>query len=128
MLDTSALIDELGPLPGEVDKLGVSVVTIGELYFGALRGGLAGAERANRVERLERVRATYAEITIDAAVAASWGRLAAALRDAGAAMRVNDLWIAATALVHDAAVVTRDRDYEAVREVAASELRVIAIS
>jgi predicted nucleic acid-binding protein len=74
------------------------------------------------------VRATYAEITIDAAIAASWGRLAAALRDAGRATRVNDLWIAATALVHGAAIVTRDRDYETVRDVAASELRVIELS
>lgn len=104
----------------------MSVVTVGELHFGALRTGLTASERANRVERLERVRATYAEIAIDAAVAASWGRLAAGLRDADRAMRVNDLWIAATALVHGAAVVTRDRDYEAVREVAASELRVIS--
>lgn len=103
----------------------MSVVTIGELHLGALRASLTIVERANRVERLERVRATYAEIAIDAAVAASWGRLAAALRDAGRAMRVNDLWIAATALVHGAAVVTRDRDYDAARAVAASELRVI---
>jgi len=101
------------------------VVTVGELHFGALRASLTGLERANRVERLERVRATYAELGVDTAVAASWGRLAAALRDARRPMRVNDLWIAATALVHDAAIVTRDRDYETVREVAAADLRVI---
>jgi predicted nucleic acid-binding protein len=52
---------------------------------------------------------------LEAARQAGAGRgAAAALRDAGRAIRVNDAWIAATALAHEAALISSDRDFESI--------------
>ena len=52
-------------------------------------------------------------VPFDAAVGMTWSALLATLRAAGRAMPIKDSLIAATALTHDLAVVTRNRsDFE----------------
>jgi predicted nucleic acid-binding protein len=119
LLDTSVLIAEAGgaepPAPApDVDELAVSVVTLAELELGVLRQALDPDTRARRLATLTHVRETYEALDIDHRVAHEFARIAAALCDAGRAIRVNDAWIAATALAHDAALITSDRDYESI--------------
>ncbi len=109
ILDTSVVIAaNVGPLPG---VLAVSAVTLAELQFGVLiaRSPDVRAERLRRLSVLQRqVRA----LPVDEVVATSYGRLAAAVVEAGRQprRRVMDLLIAATAHAHQARLYTRNPD------------------
>jgi predicted nucleic acid-binding protein len=101
IVDTSVVIEleRISPedLPAE---LAVSAVTLAELAAGPHATGDT-AERARRQERLQRVEATFDPVPIDAAVARAYGRVYAAIVDAGRkarGRRALDLLIAATAL------------------------------
>ena len=98
---------ELGELPEEI---AVSVITAAELELGVLRAAEADA-RAVRLATLSRVRATYQLLPVDPEVASCFARLASAELAQGRRLRRHDTWIAATALRHDAAVLTQDADF-----------------
>ncbi|HVS29546.1 MAG TPA: PIN domain-containing protein [Solirubrobacteraceae bacterium] len=117
--DTSVFIAReagrpLGELP---DEIAVSVVTAAELELGVLRAADA-ATRAMRLATLSRVRAEYPLLTIDDQTASCFARIADEELRAGRKLRRHDAWIAATALRHDAAVVTQDADFSAFASVA----------
>ena len=80
-----------------------------ELHFGVLiaRDPAARAERLRRLTALQR---DFDALPVDDAVAASYGRLAAAVVEAGRQPRARtaDLLIAATAHAHDARLYTRN--------------------
>ncbi len=97
----------LGELP---DEIAVSVVTAAELELGVLRA-LGAAVRAVRLQTLSRVRAEYPPLPIDDQTASCFARIADEELRAGRKLRRHDVWIAATALRHGAAVVTQDADF-----------------
>jgi predicted nucleic acid-binding protein len=97
------------PLP---DRVGVSVITLAELELGVLIARDSDV-RAIRLATLTRVREQAAGLPIDDRVSSAYARLAAGELSAGRRPRVNDTWIAATALVHDAAVWTQDAEFTA---------------
>ena len=107
------------PPPGD-EEIAVSVVTVAELRLGVL----LAADVESRSTRLATLRLAESmePLPVDDAVGAAWARLLATLREAGRRMPINDSWIAATALAHDFAVITRDADYDVV-----PALRVIRI-
>jgi hypothetical protein len=45
-------------------------------------------------------------------VATAWAELVATLRTIGRSMKLNDSWIAATALAHELPVATQDADFD----------------
>jgi predicted nucleic acid-binding protein len=85
-----------------------------------LRLGVLAAEdhatRATRLTTLEAARRLGAPLTIDEAVGDELARLRVALKAIGRAMKVMDVWIAATAMAHHAAVCTQDADFDAAAE------------
>ena len=110
--DTSVFIAReagrpLGELP---DELAVSVVTAAELELGVLRAA-DPTTRAVRVRTLVRVRSEYPLLEIDETTASCFARIADEELRAGRKLRRHDAWIAATALQHDAAVVTQDTHF-----------------
>jgi predicted nucleic acid-binding protein len=112
--DTSVFIAretgrQLGELP---DEIAVSVITAAELELGVLRADDPTA-RAVRLRTLSRVRAEYPLLPIDDETASCFARIADEEIRAGRKIRRHDAWIAATALRHDAAVVTQDTDFSA---------------
>lgn len=112
--DTSVFIArEAGRPLGEVpDEIAVSVVTAAELELGVLRA-TDPPTRAQRLATLARVRADYPLLPIDDQTASCFARIAdEQLRD-GRRLRRHDTWIAASALRHNAAVVTQDDDFTA---------------
>jgi predicted nucleic acid-binding protein len=107
------------PDPGVVEwlshherEIAVDPVILGEILFGILL--LPSGKRRTRLERwfkdgIERI---YC-LPWDSATGLRWAQLLADLRARGQAMPIKDSLIAATALVHGIAVVTRNRnDFE----------------
>lgn len=109
LLDTSVVIAaDVAPLPG---VLAISAVTLAELHFGVLVARSAPV-RAERLRRLSVLQRRFDALPLDDDVAASYGRLAAAVVASGRQPRgrVVDLLIAATAHAHDATLYTRNPD------------------
>ncbi len=106
LLDTSVLIGAEDP--GDVEGA-ISVASLAELHFGTLVA-TDPDERARRAQRLGVIEATFDPLPIDAPVAREWGRLAAAVAERGGRprRRAIDLAIAATANVHDVALLTAE--------------------
>jgi predicted nucleic acid-binding protein len=112
--DTSIFVaEEVGRDLGEIpEKIAVSVITAAELELGVLRAKDLDT-RARRLATLSRVRAAYPLLPVDEEVASCFARIAAHELDAGRKLRRHDVWIAATALRHGAAVVTQNADFPA---------------
>jgi predicted nucleic acid-binding protein len=120
LLDTSVLIAiESGrslrteAIPGTV---AISVVTKAEL-----RVGIFAAES---IETRDRRLVTFelanriVSLPVDEAVSRAWAQMRAHARAAEQKIRVNDMWIAATAAAHEIPVVTQDGDFDALNGVA----------
>jgi predicted nucleic acid-binding protein len=105
---------ELGDLP---EKIAVSVITVAELELGVLRAADPEA-RARRLSTLSRVQSTYPLLPIGPEIASCFARIAAAERSRGKRIRRHDTWIAATAMRHEAAVLTQDADFSSFEQVA----------
>jgi predicted nucleic acid-binding protein len=109
ILDTSVVIaGGFDPIPG---VLAISAVTLAELQFGVLVASTSDI-RAERLRRLSVLQHHFDALPVDESVAMSYGRLAAAVVDAGRQprRRVMDLLIAATAHAHGARLYTRNPD------------------
>nr|WP_276612270.1 PIN domain-containing protein [Kineococcus vitellinus] len=89
--------------------MAVSAATLAELHFGVLVT-TDDAVRAERLRRLSILLRRFDALPLDEAVAASYGRLAAAVVAAGRQPRARtmDLLIAATAHAHGARLYTRN--------------------
>ena len=94
------------------DELAVSIITVGELRAGVL----VAADVETRDRRLATLTEALAldPVPVDDSVARAWARLRVDLRNNGLSMRVNDSWIAATAVALGVPLVTQDVDYRGV--------------
>lgn len=107
ILDTSLLIaDEVDVIAGE---LAISAVSLAELHFGVLCAP-DDESRAVRLHRLTAIESRFDALPVDSVVSRHYGRLAAELQQAGRNPRPRnfDLFIAATAMAHDATLYTRE--------------------
>lgn len=107
ILDTSVIIaTDVAPLPG---VLAISAVSLADLQFGVMVAKTREV-RAERLRRLSVLQQHFDALPVDEAVAVSYGRLAAAVVEAGRQprRRVMDLLIAATAHAHGARLYTRN--------------------
>ena len=107
ILDTSVIIaTDVSVIPG---VLAISSVTLAELQFGVMVAKTREV-RAERLRRLSFLQQHFDTLPVDEAVAVSYGRLAAAVVEAGRQprRRVMDLLIAATAHAHGARLFTRN--------------------
>jgi predicted nucleic acid-binding protein len=90
--------------------IAVDPIILGEMRFGILQR--KGRKRARLEQWLDEGVQRLHCLPWDAQTGLRWARLLAHLRAAGRAMPIKDSMIAATALVHDLVVVTRDADFE----------------
>lgn len=105
----------------EDGQIAVSVVTIAELEMGVL----AAASPRIRAARLRTLRDAeqLTALPVDRAVASAFAALVVEMRGAGLGrLGVQDAWIAATAIAHEADLLTQDSDFDAV-----PDLRVIKL-
>ena len=83
-------------------------VVIGELLFGSEKSQQKQSNRDNYMHFC----LSYPVLDVTKEVAAEYGKLKCALQAHGNIMPENDMWIAATALANDMAVVTQDKHFE----------------
>lgn len=107
ILDTSVLVAQ-HPLAPEVEA-GISTISLAELHFGVLKT-MDPVERARRAAHLGRIERAFNTHPLDERVARSLGHLQATVLSRGGSPRARtaDLVIAATAMTHQAALLTRD--------------------
>ena len=114
VLKGNRIVDNAMRTAIRTDKVYTSVITEGELLAGALRMG-----QELRVELQEETRLLLADLAgvlpITRQVAARYGELRCELEAQGKMMAVNDLWIAAVALLGGFTLVTDDADFDRVR-------------
>ncbi|MCO5314649.1 MAG: type II toxin-antitoxin system VapC family toxin [Solirubrobacterales bacterium] len=119
LLDTSILVAFESGRPIATDHLPdetvISPVTLGELHAGVLTAG-DYRTRALRMATLDTA-SDIELVPIDDSVAEAWALLRAHLRACGRTVRVNDLWIAATALAHGMPLYTQDTDFRSLTDV-----------
>jgi predicted nucleic acid-binding protein len=120
LLDTSVLIAVESGRPLRVEAMpettAISMVTRAELRVGILV--------AEDIETRDRRLMTFdlanriLALPVDEAVTRAWAQMRAYVGASGKKVRVNDMWIAATAAAHEIPVVTQDTDFDALNGVA----------
>ncbi len=107
ILDTSVLIDD--PAASAALEAGISTISLAELYFGVLIV-TDPDERARRAARLGFIMSHFVALPLDERVGRALGQLQAVVSDRGAnpRRRTADLAIAATAIVHEAVLLTNN--------------------
>ena len=118
LLDTSAAAALLRGDPGvgealeRSDEVYTSIVVVGELMYGARHS-------KNAPSNLEHVAAFAAAIVVlpaNQGTADVYARIKHALRTKGRPIPDNDLWIAATAVQHELALMNRDAHFDEIDE------------
>jgi tRNA(fMet)-specific endonuclease VapC len=114
LLDTNALSDLMrddakvkARVGSHPDPIFTSVVAAGEIRYGLSRLP-PSKKRADLEARAQAILAAFCIEPVSEAVADVYGNLKATLESQGLTPGDNDLWIAATAIVHASLVVTRD--------------------
>jgi tRNA(fMet)-specific endonuclease VapC len=105
MLGDAAVVEVVAYAP----RLYLTSVVLGELLGGFAAGSREAKNRAELARFLESPRVELMPVT--ALTADSYALVYAGLRRKGQPMPTNDLWIAASALEHGAALLTRDAHF-----------------
>ena len=85
-------------------------IVLGELYYGAEKSARAEAN----IERVQEFAARSAVLACDSETAQFYGHVKNQLRAKGKPLPENDIWVAAFALQHDLALVSRDAHFQEV--------------
>jgi tRNA(fMet)-specific endonuclease VapC len=111
LLDTSFLIDLLGGEPSAVEMARATKepAAVSSLSFYELLYAVASAKRSARAEALAE---DYAVLPVDFDVCVLAASMQRALGASGAKVPVLDALLAATAVLADARIVTRDEHFE----------------
>lgn len=116
LLDTNAVIALIDGerstrnLVAQADEVFIPSPVLGELYFGAFRS----RQVRDNIARIDDLVRWYAILPVDELTAKTYGILRHQLSDAGTPIPDNDIWIAAVAQQHGAAIATRDSHFDAV--------------
>src|SRR5580693_7436430 len=117
-LDTNRLTDLFQGDAGLADQLGYcDEVWIPVVVLAEIKAGFFGGTQQSRNEALLQAllaKATVGVLMPTRATAEHYARVFVQLKRAGTPIPDNDLWIAALALQHDLALVTRDRHFQCI--------------
>lgn len=101
---------EASGLARTADRLLMPVPVIAELRFGFLNGTKGRQNEAVLMRFLERPRVLV--LSCDEETAARYAELKLQLKKQGTPIPINDVWIAALAIQHQATLFTRDSDFD----------------
>jgi tRNA(fMet)-specific endonuclease VapC len=94
----------------KADRVLLPVPVVAELRFGFLNGTRGRQNEAHLVRFLDRPR--VAVLACDEETAIRYAELKLQLKRQGTPIPINDVWIAALVLQHQATLFTRDADFE----------------
>ena len=119
LLDTNIVIaifngdDHLERRVASTPEVFISIVTLGELFYGAYNSQHIEKNTA----RIWRFVAFITVLDCDPETARHYGIVKAKLRKQGKPIPENDIWIAGLANQHELTLVTRDPHFSAVKDV-----------
>ena len=129
MLDTNAYTAYMRDEPAAAERVEASTrillpaVAVGELMYG-FRHGTRYRQNLEQLEQfLAKPFVEFVPVTME--TCGRFGSVAAALRQAGTPIPVNDVWIAAHALQTGALLLTHDPHFNYVAGVAVARMRVV---
>lgn len=94
----------------ESDDTYISVITVGELYYGASYS----KNVSENLLRIDRLLQWAILLEVNQSTAAVYGSIKSDLRKSGRPIPDNDLWIASSARQHDLALASRDSHFSVV--------------
>ncbi|MEX2375084.1 MAG: type II toxin-antitoxin system VapC family toxin [Dehalococcoidia bacterium] len=92
----------------EADELYLSVVALGELYYGAFHS----AQQEKEEQQVADFAVAAQLLLCDMGTAETYGRIKTKLRAKGRPIPENDIWIAAVAMQHDLTLAHRDAHFD----------------
>jgi len=116
LLDTTIAVDILRGVSSMVQassqakELFISEIALGELYYGAYRS----TNQAHNLQEVRKFAKTCTVLTTNDEIAECYGWLKDYLKRNGVIIPENDIWIAATALVHELPLVSHDAHFSKV--------------
>ena len=123
VLDTNIYSDYAEGLPETVDFLAthgeylyLPSIVIGELNFGLMKGNLQQFNERKLLQFINRLKAQI--IDVDGDVARKYAIIFLSLQKKGAKIPINDVWIAASCMEVGGTLLTRDRHFEVVEQIA----------
>lgn len=114
LVDTNVIIKMLNGDPEAIrifdslDNIHISVITAGELYYGANKSSQA----AENMKLFKDFLREYPVIGIDEKTGQIYGKIKAELVKEGQNIPENDLWIAATAFQHNLSIISFDAHFK----------------
>jgi len=118
ILDTSIIIDFFLGLPQaknqieNLTELYISAITLGELLYGAENSG----NRSKHLKQVNEFANICRIIKIDDETAKIYSRVKSELKKTGKPIPENDIWIAATAIQNNLALIASDVHFTFIKE------------
>lgn len=125
LVDTNVIVKMLnGDLEAveifeSLDEVFVSVITAGELYYGASKS----ARNQENKKLFEDFLSEYPIIEISEGIGCVYGEVKAGLVKIGVNIPENDLWIASTALEKNMTLVSFDRHFQNIKRLKLYEIK-----
>lgn len=123
VLDTNVYSDYAEGLPETVDFLAthgeylyLPSIVIGELNFGFMKGNQQQLNERKLLQFINRLKVQI--IDVDEDVARKYAKIFLSLQKKGAKIPINDVWIAASCMEVGGTLLTRDRHFEVVEQIA----------
>lgn len=123
VLDTNIYSDYAEGLPETVDFLAthgeylyLPSIVIGELNFGFMKGNQQQFNERKLLQFINRLKVQI--IDVDGDVARKYAIIFFSLQKKGAKIPINDVWIAASCMEVGGTLITRDRHFEVVEQIA----------
>ena len=91
-------------------------VVIGELNFGFMKGSQQQVNEKKLLQFINRLRVEI--IYVDEAVARKYAIIFLSLQKKGTKIPINDVWIAASCMEIGGTLLTRDRHFEVIEQIA----------
>lgn len=117
-LDTNAYTElargnsHIAKLSSKSIRIGIPVIVLGEIQFGALNGRQASSNLAILKKFLGTPRVEI--LHIDQTTTRLFGEIATELRRVGKPIQQNDIWIAAICKQHDFTLATNDKGFDSI--------------
>jgi tRNA(fMet)-specific endonuclease VapC len=116
LIDTNVIVKllngnaEADKLFDSLDEVHVSVITVGELIYGAHKS----TRKVENLALFENLISEYPIVPITFEISRVYGKIKAELVSKGVNIPENDLWIAATAISNDYHLVTYDQYFSGI--------------